>query len=97
MVSGNPLFVLPSLQQQVRALAVEAQQEQLRLVTANLYYALQETGEQIRINESFVNEAERNLRDAELRQEVGVGTRFDVLRADVQLANARAGVGAVKI
>lgn len=77
------------IQSQVSALAVEAQQEQIRLDTANLYYALQEAGEQIRINQSFVNEAERNLRDSELRQEVGVGTRFDVLRADVQLANAR--------
>ncbi len=76
------------LQSEVSALIVESQQEQLRLVTANLYYALQEAGEQIRINQSFVNEAERNLRDSELRQEVGVGTRFDVLRADVQLANA---------
>ena len=76
------------LQSEVSALIIESQQEQLRLVTANLYYALQEAGEQIRINQSFVNEAERNLRDSELRQEVGVGTRFDVLRADVQLANA---------
>jgi outer membrane protein TolC len=73
----------------VSALTVESQQEQIRLDTANLYYALQESGEQIRINQSFVNEAERNLRDSELRQEVGVGTRFDVLRADVQLANAK--------
>ena len=77
------------LQVDVSALAVEAQQEQLRLVTANLYYALQEAIEQIRINQSFVDEAERNLRDSELRQEVGVGTRFDVLRAEVQLANAQ--------
>ncbi|MEM6451838.1 MAG: TolC family protein [Cyanobacteria bacterium P01_D01_bin.105] len=77
------------IQQDVSALAVEIQQEQLRLVTANLYYALQEADEQIRINQSFVNEAERNLRDSELRQEVGVGTRFDVLRAEVQLANAQ--------
>ncbi len=77
------------LQTQVSALAVESQQEQIRLTTANAYYALQEAGEQIRINQSFVNEAERNLRDSELRQEVGVGTRFDVLRADVQLANAQ--------
>jgi outer membrane protein TolC len=77
------------LQTQVSALAVEAQQEQIRLDTANLYYALQESGEQIRINQAFVTEAERNLRDSELRQEVGVGTRFDVLRADVQLANAQ--------
>jgi outer membrane protein TolC len=77
------------IQTQVSALTVESQQEQIRLDTANLYYALQESGEQIRINQSFVNEAERNLRDSELRQEVGVGTRFDVLRADVQLANAK--------
>ncbi|MGB3299910.1 MAG: TolC family protein [Phormidesmis sp.] len=77
------------LQTQVSALAVEAQQEQIRLVTANSYYALQESGERIRINQSFVTEAEQNLRDSELRQEVGVGTRFDVLRADVQLANAQ--------
>jgi len=77
------------LQVDVSALAVEAQQEQLRLVTANLYYALQESIEQIRINQAFVDEADRNLRDSELRQEVGVGTRFDVLRAEVQLANAQ--------
>ncbi|MGB7085512.1 MAG: TolC family protein [Phormidesmis sp.] len=77
------------LQQDVSALAVEAQQEQIRLVTANLYYALQEAGEQIRINQSFLDEAERNLRDSQLRQEVGVGTQFDVLRAEVQFANAR--------
>ncbi|MFK8186642.1 MAG: TolC family protein [Phormidesmis sp.] len=77
------------LQQEVSALAVEAQQEQLRLVTANLYYALQESIEQIRINQSFVDEADRNLSDSELRQSVGVGTRFDVLRAEVQLANAQ--------
>jgi outer membrane protein TolC len=77
------------LQQQTSALAVEAQQEQIRLTTATAYYALQEAGEQIRINQSFLDEAERNLRDSRLRQEVGVGTRFDVLRAEVQFANAR--------
>ena len=77
------------LQQQVAALAVETQQEQIRLVTANNYYALQEAGENIRIQRSFLEEAERNLRDSRLRQEVGVGTRFDTLRAEVQYANAR--------
>ncbi len=77
------------LQRDISALAVETQQEQIRLVTSNLYYALQESGEQIRINQAFVNEAERNLRDAKLREEVGVGTTFDVLRAEVQFANAR--------
>ena len=77
------------IQRDVSALAVEAQQEQLRLTTATAYYALQDAGEQIRINRTFLNEAERNLRDSQLRQEVGVGTRFDTLRAEVQFANAR--------
>ena len=70
-------------------MAVESQQEQIRLNTSNAYYTLQEAGEQIRINQSFVDEAARNLRDSRLRQEVGVGTRFDALRAEVQFANAR--------
>ncbi|KAB1988561.1 TolC family protein, partial [Haemophilus parainfluenzae] len=53
------------------------------------YYALQQDIEQIRINQTFLDEAERNLRDTSLREQVGVGTRFDVLRAQVQVANAR--------
>jgi len=77
------------LQRQVAALTVETQQEQIRLTTANSYYQLQEAGEQIRIQRTFLEEAERNLRDSRLRQEVGVGTRFDTLRAEVQYANAR--------
>jgi len=77
------------LQQEVSSLTVEAQREQIRLATANAYYQLQDAGEQIRINQSFLDEAARNLRDAQLRQEVGVGTRFDTLRAEVQFANAR--------
>lgn len=80
---------IAKLQQEVSALAVEAQQEQIRLTTANLYYALQEAGEQIRINQALVEQTERSLRDDRLRQEVGVGTRFEVLRAEVQFANAR--------
>ncbi len=76
-------------QRQVNALSVEVQQEQIRLDTSNLYYTLQDAGEQIRINQSFLQEAERNLRDSQLRQDVGVGTRFDTLRAEVQFANAR--------
>ena len=77
------------LQQEVSALTVETQQEVIRLAAANAYYDLQDAGEQIRINQSFLDEAARNLRDSQLRQEVGVGTRFDTLRAEVQFANAR--------
>lgn len=70
-------------------LDVERAQVQLRLDTTNDYYALQQSIESIRIAQAFLTEAERNLNDAALREEVGVGTRFEVLRAEVQVADAR--------
>jgi outer membrane protein TolC len=76
-------------QVQLNRLEVERRQEELRLNTANEYYDLQAAIEAIRISQAFLEEAERNLRDTRLREEVGVGTRFDVLRAEVQVANAR--------
>ena len=72
-----------------RELQVEVIQEELRLDTSNDYYALQDAIERIRINQAFLEEAERNLRDTSLREEVGVGTRFDVLRAEVRVAEAQ--------
>lgn len=76
-------------QVQFSELEVERRREELRIAVANDYYDLQEAIEGIRINQAFLEEAERNLRDTSLREEVGVGTRFDVLRAEVQVANAR--------
>ena len=73
----------------VEELDVEILQEDLRLATTDDYYDLQNAIEQIRINQAFLQEAEQNLRDTSLREEVGVGTRFDVLQAEVQVANAR--------
>lgn len=89
--SGQRAATLRAAQEQVRLseLEVDRRREELRLDTTSLYYDLQESGEQIRINQSFVEEAQRNQRDNELRRQAGVGTRFDVLRADVQLANAQ--------
>jgi outer membrane protein TolC len=90
-ISGERAARIRAAEEQVKlaALQVEQIQAQLRLDTTNDYYAVQEAIEAIRINQAFLDEAERNLRDTELREEVGVGTRFDVLRADVQVANAR--------
>lgn len=70
-------------------LVVEQTREELRLNTTNDYYRLQETNEQVRINQAFLIQTERNLEDTRIREEVGVGTRFDVLRAEVEVANAR--------
>lgn len=76
-------------QVQFSELEVQRQQEDLRLSVTNDYYDLQSALERIRINQAFLKEAERNLQDTKFRQEGGVGTRFDVLRASVQAATAR--------
>lgn len=70
-------------------LEVERRQNELGINTINEYYDLQEAAEAIRISAAFLEEAERNLRDTRLREQVGVGTQFDTLRAEVQVANAR--------
>ncbi len=90
-ISGERAARIRAARDQVRLaeLRVEQVRAELRLATIDEYYAVQEAIEDIRINQAFLEEAERNLRDTVLREEVGVGTRFDVLRADVQVANAR--------
>lgn len=70
-------------------LALETLLVQLHLDVANDYYSLQQADAQLRITQSSVTQAERSLRDAQLREQAGVGTRFEVLQADVSLANAR--------
>jgi outer membrane protein TolC len=89
--SGERAARLRAAEEQLRLaeLALEQTREELRLNTTTDYYAVQEAIEQIRINQAFLDAAERNLRDTQLREEVGVGTRFDVLQAEVQVANAR--------
>ena len=69
-------------------LALENQLVQLRLDVANDYYSLQQADSQLKITRSSVTQAQRSLRDAQLREQAGVGTQFEVLQADVALANA---------
>lgn len=68
-------------------LDVERIDEDIRLQVTEAYYNLQETDELVRIAASSVEQAEESLNDARALEEAGVGTRFDVLRAEVQLAN----------
>jgi len=74
-------------QLQTQKLALEQTAQQLRLDVTNAYYDLQEADAQVRIAEASVQEAKRVLRDAKLLKEAGLGTRFDVLQAEVRLAN----------
>ncbi|MEB3230113.1 MAG: TolC family protein [Leptolyngbyaceae bacterium] len=70
----------------LQELQVEVVQEDLRLNITNAYYNLQETDERVRIAQETLAQSTRSLRDAAAREEAGVGTRFDRLQAEVQLA-----------
>ena len=88
--SGRRSAIIEASERQVRfqELEVESIVEDLILQITNDYYALQEADEQVQIFQAAVDEAERSLRDAEALERAGVGTRFDVLQAQVDLANA---------
>ncbi|NJL02585.1 MAG: TolC family protein [Spirulinaceae cyanobacterium SM2_1_0] len=69
-------------------LEVEQIEAQIRLQTITAYYSLQESDARVDIEEAAVENAQQTLRDAELLEQAGLGTRFDVLRAQVDLANS---------
>lgn len=70
-------------------LQLEQTREELRLQVSNDYYNLQNADSQVAINEAAVRNAEANLRDSRAQETAGLGTRFDTLRAEVNLANAQ--------
>ncbi|HEY9609234.1 TolC family protein [Allocoleopsis sp.] len=78
-------------EQQVRfqQLEVERISEQLRLDVTNAYYAVQEADAQVDIFQAAVVAASQSLRDAQLLEQAGLGTRFDVLQAEVDLASSQ--------
>ncbi|MBW4513790.1 MAG: TolC family protein [Timaviella obliquedivisa GSE-PSE-MK23-08B] len=72
-----------------RELAVEVETKQLVLDVSTSYYDLQEADQQVEIFQAALSEALQSLRDAQALERAGVGTRFDVLQAEVDAANAR--------
>ncbi|MBW4518316.1 MAG: TolC family protein [Scytolyngbya sp. HA4215-MV1] len=89
--SGARSSRIRAAERQVRSdqLQVEVTLEQLILDVSNDYYDLQESDENVRINTAAVRNAETSLKDAQALERAGLGTRFDVLQAQVQLANAQ--------
>lgn len=73
----------------VNQFTVETQYLTTMLNAATYYYDLQQADEEIRINQSAVNNAQASFRDTQARLEAGVGTQFDMLQAQVNLANAQ--------
>ncbi|AFZ49289.1 TolC family protein [Dactylococcopsis salina] len=78
---------LSESQVRTQELALEQVAEQLRFDVTDAYYGVQQADSQVEIARAAVSDAEQSLRDAELLEEAGLGTRFDVLQAEVQLAN----------
>jgi OMF family outer membrane factor len=70
-------------------LAVERQSEEIRLNVATEYYNMQQADERVRIAQSAVENSQASLRDAQALERAGVGTRFDVLQSQVNLANSQ--------
>lgn len=73
----------------LQELEVERVVEELRLEVTRNYYDLQETDERVRIARATVAQGEQSLRDAQALERAGVGTRFDVLSAETDLAGFR--------
>jgi len=69
-------------------LDVERQSQQISLDITNAYYDLQQADAQVDIAQAALRDAERSLRDAQLLERAGLGTQFDVLQSQVQVANA---------
>lgn len=70
-------------------LEVQRQSEDLRLLVTTEYYDLQEADELVRISQVALDNALAVLRDAEGLRAGGVGTRLDVQRSQVLVANIK--------
>ncbi|NJN73850.1 MAG: TolC family protein [Limnothrix sp. RL_2_0] len=73
---------------EINELEVMRISKETRLLATTTYYDLQGADSQTAIEESAVDNATQSLRDADLLEKAGLGTKFDVLRAKVELANA---------
>jgi outer membrane factor, OMF family len=71
-----------------RQLEVERVSEETRFNATDAYYQLQRRDAQVAIAQASIEDASQSLRDAQLLEQAGLGTRFAVLQAEVDLANA---------
>ena len=81
---------LKRAQEEVRRnqLELEVRTEQARFDAADSYYELQRRDAQVAIAAAAIEDASQSLRDAQLLEQAGLGTRFSVLQAEVDLSRA---------
>jgi outer membrane factor, OMF family len=80
---------IKAAREQVRSseLDLARQFEELRFTVTDDYYNIQQADAIVRIAQAAVENSQISLRDTVARERAGLGTRFDVLQAQVQLAN----------
>ena len=86
----NHAFGAQAAVQEGSRLDVERARQQLTLRVYETFYAALMADQGVRTTAEGVKIAERHLELAQVRYEAGSAARLDVLRADVELANARA-------
>jgi outer membrane factor, OMF family len=88
---GRRAATIRAAEKQLRSniLDLERVVEVARFETARDYYNLQNADAQVKIQQAAVEDASQTLKDAQLLEKAGLGTRFDVLRAEVELAQAQ--------
>ncbi|NEO41030.1 MAG: TolC family protein [Moorea sp. SIOASIH] len=79
-------------QLKLQQLEVERLSEEIRLQVTLAYYNLQENDALVEISQAAVTESAQILRDTELLEQAGLGTRFEVLQQQVVLANDSQGL-----
>ena len=89
--SGRRGATIRANQKQLRSSELELERvvEEIRFETARDYYGLQNSDALVEIERAAVEDAQQTLKDAQLLEKAGLGTRFDVLRAEVELAQAQ--------
>ncbi len=89
--SGRVEADIRAAENNVRLREVEANrvQQTIRINVVRAYYNLQNADEQVRIRQKSVENNTRSLQDTQALERAGVGTKFDVLQAEVQLAEAQ--------
>jgi outer membrane protein TolC len=73
----------------ISKLDVDTRFQEIRLSVTTRYYDLQAADERLRISTAAVENAQASLRDAQALERAGVGTKFDVLRSQVNVANSQ--------
>jgi outer membrane protein TolC len=87
--SGRTAAQIRAAERQLRVseLQVDQAAAQIRFDVSDTYYQLQDAEEQIKISQAAIDSSQSSLNDTNAQYEAGLGTKFDVLRVEVQLAN----------